>query len=386
MNARTHMIQAFIRVTRRQIPVQLLFNLLQENLLDRGLGLDLRYNCRYREEELLEALIYSSLTRLALELGCDRLRMLGCMAPTGHTVRDKLRAKTVGQAEEEVSRLIQGMARVVDGPVTLAVDLHKNPYYGDRRDPYVVGGRRKQGTTKFHAYATAYTVREGMRFTLAAYMVKPGEKPHHILERLLDRVEEIVEVERVLADAGFYSVPCIRLLEAGGLRYTIHGEVKGKRIKRMLDEVEHLLPEKGDSLSLGEYKLSGKYGEAGVRLLAARVLEEKPLHIFAVPLDESRGAKSVYGEFEHRFSIETSYRMIGKVKAWTTSKSPALRAYLFGVAVLLYNLWILAKIRLQEQEAEGAEGAPGRRKLRMRMFTGLIRLALELKALIKEVI
>lgn len=151
MNARTPMIQAFIRVTRRQIPVHLLFNLLQENLLDRRLGLDLRYNCRYREEAVLEALIYASLTRLALELGCHRLRMLGCGAPTGHTVRDKLRAKTVGQAEQEVSRLIQGMARVVDGAVTLAVDLHKNPYYGDRQHPYVVGGRRKQGTTRFHA-------------------------------------------------------------------------------------------------------------------------------------------------------------------------------------------------------------------------------------------
>lgn len=183
-------------------------------------------------------------------------------------------------------------------------------------------------------------------------------------------------------------MPCIRLLEATGLRYTIHGEVKGKRIKRMLEEVQHLLPEKGDSLSLREYRLSGRYGEARVRLLVARVLEEKPLHIFAVPLHQARTAKSVYQEFEHRFSIETSYRMIRKVKAWTTSKSPALSTYLFSVAVLLYNLWILAKIHLPEQEADQVEEAPGRRKwkLRMRMFTGFIRLALELKVLIKEVI
>ena len=387
MNTILQVVKALTRITGRKIPIQRLYNLLNRHILQGELDLDLRHNCHYTKEEFMEALTYASLTRSAIELGCDRLRALGCIAPTGHTVRDKLRGKTVEEVEqeagEEIRKMVGSPAPVFNGPVTVAVDIHKNPYYGERGDPYVVGGRRKASTTKFHAYATAYIVRDGVRFTLAATMMRPGEKPHHLLERLLDRVEEMVEVKRVLADAGFYSVPCIRLLKARGLRYTIHGEARGRRIQGMLEQVEGRLPEQGDALYLGEYVLdSSRYGKAKVKLLAARAMEDKPLHVYAVPIEEARKAYNVYGEYEHRFGIDTSYRMIREVWAWTRSKSASLRAFLFFLAVLIYNLWVLAKAIGRQVADEG--GIVQEERLQMMMW--FLRLTVELRALIGEVI
>jgi hypothetical protein len=357
---------------------------LEKHVLQGGLRLDLKHNYRYCEEEFMEALTYASLTRSAVELGCDRLRSLGCRTPTGHSVRDKLRRKAVEQLEREVHGEIGRMVgRHLDGPVVVAVDLHMKPYYGCRGDPYVVGGRLKASTTKFHVYATAYMVTEGMRFTLALTVVKPGEKPHHILERLLNQTENMVEVESVVADAGFYSVQCIKLLEQRGLSYIIHGEVRGKRMPEKLRDLENQLPSQGDATWLGKHVLkSSSYGEVEVKLLAARPIEGQRLHIYAVSEEEAGKAVNVYREYENRFGIDTSYRMIRKVWAWTRSKSPSLRFFLFCLAVLLYNLWVLAKVIRNEQSGqENSDEEP-----RLGMLLWCMRLTIELRPIIENVI
>src|SRR5262249_61393267 len=59
----------------------------------------------------------------------------------------------------------------------LAVDLTLVPYHGQpEEDPgELVRGQAKSGTTHFHAYATAYLVMRGQRFTLALTYVRLGE-------------------------------------------------------------------------------------------------------------------------------------------------------------------------------------------------------------------
>ena len=384
MNTTVRVINVLTRVTRREIPVQTLYNLLNKHILHSKLRLGLKHNCHYLEEEFMEALTYASLTTSAVELSCDRLRKLGCHAPTGHSVRDKLRRTAVKQLEHEVHGEIDRMVgRRLIGPVAVAVDLHKKPYYGCRGDPYVVGGRLKASTTKFHVYATAYVVTEKMRFTLALTVVKPGEKPHQILARLLNRVEKMVEVESVVADAGFYSVACIKVLEERGLSYIIHGEVRGKRMPLKLGDLENQLPSQDDAAWLGEHVLkSSNYGEVKVKLLAARPIKGQRLHIYAVSKKEAGKASNVYLEYEHRFGIDTSYRMIRKVWAWTRSKSPSLRFFLFFLAVLLYNLWVLAKMVRNEQSGqEYSDDEP-----RLGMLLWCMKLTIELKPIIENVI
>lgn len=386
MNSTLQVVEALTRVTRHEIPLQPLYALLKRHILRGGLDLGLRYNARYGQEAFLEALVYTSLTRCALELGCDRLRSLGCTSPTGHSVRDTLRRKDVEEVEGEAQRMIGEMVgQSLEGPITLAVDLHKKPYYGARDDPYVVGGRLKASTTRFHAYATAYLVKEEMRFTLAATMVSPWEKPHQILDRLLTRVEKLVAVGQVVADAGFYSVACIRLLERRGISYTIHGEARGRRIKGVLMGLEKGLPHQGDAAWLGPHGLkSSVYGEVEVRLLAARPIEGQRLHVYAAPVGEARRARRVYGEYERRFGIDTSYRVIRKVWAWTRSKSPSLRAFLFTLAVLLYNLWVLTKTLGRTEGARGDRGQSHEKRRGMLMW--FLTLVLTLSPLIGEVI
>jgi hypothetical protein len=45
--------------------------------------------------------------------------------------------------------------------------------------------------------------------------------------------------------------------------------------------------------------------------------------------------------YRRRFGIETSYRQLHQVRARTSSRNPALRLLLVGLALLIVNLWVL---------------------------------------------
>ena len=49
--------------------------------------------------------------------------------------------------------------------------------------------------------------------------------------------------------------------------------------------------------------------------------------------------KTVYRRYRSRFGIETSYRILRRVRVKTTSRNPALRFFLLGFALLLVNIW-----------------------------------------------
>src|SRR6202171_13592 len=69
----------------------------------------------------------------------------------------------------------------------LAIDLTLIPYHGQPfEDPKeIYRGQAKSGTSHFHAYASAYVVCHGQRFTVALTPVEKGEKMEEVVKRLL---------------------------------------------------------------------------------------------------------------------------------------------------------------------------------------------------------
>jgi hypothetical protein len=55
-----------------------------------------------------------------------------------------------------------------------------------------------------------------------------------------------------------------------------------------------------------------------------------------------------------KIGIETSYRQAHQVRAWTTSRNPALRLLLFGLALLIVNLWVLMRQTWVQMTSNGS--------------------------------
>ena len=102
----------------------------------------------------------------------------------------------------------------------LAIDLTLIPYHGRpfRDLDEIYRSQAKSGTSHFHAYATAYVVRKGLRYTVALTGVKKGESLKDVVQRLLRQAASVgVRPRLLLLDRGFYSVAVVRYLQAARL-------------------------------------------------------------------------------------------------------------------------------------------------------------------------
>lgn len=117
----------------------------------------------------------------------------------------------------------------------MAIDWHLQPYYGQ---PYksrneLYHGKPKQGTTKFHAYASACIVEYGRRYTLALTWVQRHESMVRVLRRWVARIREIgLNIRRVLLDRAFFNVPVVEFLRGENLPFLMPVVIRGRAPKK----------------------------------------------------------------------------------------------------------------------------------------------------------
>ena len=142
-------------------------------------------------------------------------------APSDETERKALLATLPDYAElqRQLNAAIAGhLPKVLRRRLQkLAIDLTLIPYHGRpfRDLDEIYRGQAKSGTSHFHAYATAYVVRHGHRYTVALTGVKKGEPLKDVVQRLLRQAARVgVRTRLILLDRGFYSVAVVRYLQA----------------------------------------------------------------------------------------------------------------------------------------------------------------------------
>src|SRR5205823_3821606 len=114
----------------------------------------------------------------------------------------------------------------------LAVDLTLIPYHGQHlHDPNeIYRSQAKSGTSHFHAYATAYVIRKGQRFTVALTSVSRKEPLAGVVKRLLQQAAKAgVRPRYVLLDRGFCSVAVIRYLQAARHAWLMPLPLRGRK-------------------------------------------------------------------------------------------------------------------------------------------------------------
>jgi hypothetical protein len=310
---------------------------------------------------------YSAACTVAVTLNvlfaaCARLVSMACaamslaLAPSRETIR-KAWLAWLPKRDQLLRRLNDCLAANLPRylrrcPQRAAIDLTLIPYHGrpmvDLSE--VFRGKAKDGTSHFHAYATAYVNYRGQRYTLALTYVERGEKMEAVLKRLLARLSKLgVGVSMLLLDRGFWSVAVIRYLQAARrpflmpvvLRGRGPGHAKGPSGTRVFG----LWRRSG----WGEYTLTSAEGRT------ARV----SICVHCRNLNGERGRHGrealVYGywgirrpsstawvrqTYRTRFAIETSYRQMQQGRARTSTRNPLVRLLLVGVALVLRNVWV----------------------------------------------
>jgi hypothetical protein len=236
-------------------------------------------------------------------------------------------------------------------PQRLAIDLTLIPYHGEPfHDPKeVYRGLAKDGTSHFHAYATAYVILKGQRFTVALTAVARGEPLKGVVQRLLKQARSVgIKPRLLLLDRGFYSVAVIRYLQAARYPFLMPAVVRGRTATDPRGP--------GGTRVFAVMKQSGwfTYTVTGGTKRTARVSicvscrnyrgqwkrHGRQALVYACWGVEGRSCTWVRETYRLRFGIESSYRQMNQARGRTSTRRPELRLLYAGVALVLRNEWV----------------------------------------------
>lgn len=231
----------------------------------------------------------------------------------------------------------------------VAIDWHLVPYYGQphRRRNELYTSKPKQGTSRFHAYATACIVQYGERYTLALTWVRRGESAVAVLQRLLARIRELnVKIRCLLLDRAFYCLPVIAWLQAERLPFLMPVMYRGRKPKkRRARSGLHAIKRQ----KAGWYKHTLTRGQQSATIWVCvsyrsyrhRKTQKRRNQKLLFAAWRVRGTPTEIRErYRRRFGIESSYRQLRQARIVTCTRNPHLRLVFIAVALTLRNLWV----------------------------------------------
>ncbi|MBA4379418.1 MAG: hypothetical protein C0393_01805 [Anaerolinea sp.] len=311
------------------------------------------YLCQTRD--LWQVLVAVAARQSSIETVCNDLPG----APDSNTVRgylnEQLKPQQIPALQRDCNRALASQLPIWlrDYPQEVACDLHDESYYGqyDRDDPDNWGcrGEARDGTTHFYRCVTAYIIRNGTRMTLAVEFVKPGDDLNRILKRLLRRVRALcIRFKRLYLDKGFCSIPIMGdLLAQPDLPVILAVPIRGKK-----GGTRALCQGRGSYRTAHTFR-SQEHGALTVPLGVVRTFAKRrdgtrkaQWLIYALLNIPDISLRTVRKLYRRRFGIESSYRLMEKVRSRTTSHNVALRFLFMGLALLILNIcWTYLRIK-----------------------------------------
>src|SRR5262245_15890713 len=300
---------------------------------------------------LLLVLFYAAARLTSLAAACAALSR----APSDTAARTALLATlpAIHELQRRLNRALQG-----DMPKALrrrrqplAIDLTLFPYHGaPLADPAeVYRSRAKDGTSHFHAYATAYVVRKGRRYTVALAYVRRGDDLAGVVKDLLRQAARAgVRPRYLLLDRGFYQVGVIRYLQAARCPFLMPVPAKGRPADHPAGpsgtQVFHLATRGG----WAGYTLTADDGRTATVSICVHCRNYRgqwkrhgrQALVYAFWGLAPSSSRWVYGTYRLRFGIETTYRQLREARVRTSTRDPLLRLLYVGLALLLRNVWV----------------------------------------------
>jgi Transposase DDE domain len=301
---------------------------------------------------VLWSLLLAAAARItSLSDACGRLRD----APSDETARKALLATLPDYAvlQRQLNAALAGhLPKALRQHLqSLAIDLTLIPYHGQPfGDPAeVYRSQAKDGTTHFHAYATAYVVRKGQRYTVGLTGVTKGESLKEVVQRLLRQVSSVgIRTRLLLLDRGFYSVAVVRYLQAARVPFLMPVVCHGRSPKQpggptgsyvfrawkksgwsrhTLTDAKRRTATVSICVKCRNYR--GQWKRHGRQALVYAYWGFRPL-----------SPDSVFETYRLRFGIETSYRQMHEGRIRTTTRRPVVRLLYVGIALVLRNVWV----------------------------------------------
>ncbi|MGZ6807785.1 MAG: transposase [Mycobacteriaceae bacterium] len=307
---------------------------------------------RETSANVLWSLLLAAAARItSLSDACQRLlnvpsdetarKALLATLPDYATLQRQLNAALAGHLPKTLRKRLQ----------RLAIDLTLIPYHGQpfRSPEEIDRGQAKDGTSHFHAYATAYVVKKGRRYTVALTGVTTGESLKDVVQRLLRQAAGAgIRPRLLLLDRGFYSVAVVRYLQAARYPFLMPVVCHGRSPKQPGGPTGGSVFRAWKKSGWSRYTLADakkRTATVSICVKCRNYRGERKRHGRQAPLYAYWGYRpsspdAVFATYRLRFGIESSYRQLHEGRIRTTTRRPVVRLLYVGIALVLRNLWV----------------------------------------------
>jgi Transposase DDE domain len=301
---------------------------------------------------VLWAVLLAAAARItSLSDACQRLRK----APSDEAARKALLATLPDYAvlQRRLNAALAGHLpkALRKRPQSLAIDLTLIPYHGQPfRDPAeVYRSQARDGTSHFHAYATAYVVRKGQRYTVALTGVAKGESLKEVVQRLLRQAASVgIRSRLLLLDRGFYSVAVVRYLQRARYPFLMPVVCHGRSPKQPGGPTGSTVLRTWKKGGWSAYTLTDAKKRTATVSICVKCRNYRgqwkrhgrPALVYAYWGYRPASPDAVFATDRLRFGIETSYRQMHEGRLRTTTRRPEVRLLYGGIALVLRNLWV----------------------------------------------
>jgi putative transposase len=319
------------------------------------------YKCT--TEGLLDVLLTMAASRDTIEATCCDLARSPSAEAYRCYLREQLQGEDLDAIEDQLNRALQAalppdvLQRLSDVAHDIACDLHDQPYYGkaEQDEGLWVRGKAKAGTTRFYRLASAYVILQGRRFTLAVRFVRPGDTTLKVLKCLLGRLRKLeIAVGLLLLDKGFCAIETMAYLSRSDYSAIIACPIRGRQ-----GGTRALC--KGRKSYRTEHTFRGGKRSFTASVIVCRSfttaqrtgrMKRRAVWLVFVVMACRLTPRQVARRYRRRFGIETSYRLAGAVRAWTSSPNPVYR--FLGLGFFLTNVWLHLRYMVAQVPRRGA--------------------------------
>lgn len=312
---------------------------LAKRILFSNLKFKTYHNCKFSRFDYFRLLTYAGTHRCYAEGSSNNLKFGSDAAcPTADALFHHLKkfseeelSRSYQQATDDIILLAKNRG-LLNGPLTVAIDLTDERYYGDKNDPMVVGAEYKLGTTKVYRFATLTVTEKHCRLVIRAIPVAEGFKKHEVVADLLAYAKERIEIGVVCMDRGFHSTEVYSTFDSMGIKYLTPAVMTS----RTLWAIRARQPPK-----IIPFVIKNRDCSKNVQTNLVIVLDddmERMCYFTNMELDRMH-TRHLNKLYEKRWGIETAFREMKKFRAKTTSKNYVIRWFYFLFSMCLYNLW-----------------------------------------------
>jgi hypothetical protein len=350
--------------------------------------------------EVLLTVLFAAAARISsISATCGRLKKAPCEETFGKALYanlfglEELKRKVNGAFADNLPKFLR---RPRKRPLRVSIDLTLLPFYGKHllNSREIYRGKAKRGTNSFFAYATAYLVLHGERYTLAVTPVFRSAVLKEVLQELLAQVSKAgLKPGLLLLDRGFYSVQIIRYLQRARRPFLMPVVCHGRK-------ADHPQGPSGSNVfkltkKSGWYTHTlqdGKKNKATVSICVKRARwkdrhgrKKSDTWVYAYWGITPRRVDWVKQTYRKRFGIETSYRQMNQCRIRTTTKKFNVRFLYAAIGLLLRNVWVWLHYYVLSSPRRGRRRFNWERLRVERMLLWLERVAEEMYGLVSMI-